>query len=430
MDIRDYKVGFVGLGYAGLPMAYHFARKLKIVGYDLSHKRISELQSCVDRCGGVSADELELIQRHSALFTTDVKALEQCNFYIICVPTPVDADMQPDFTYLLDACSRVGEVLKKGDIVVFSSTVYPGATEELCVPVLEKTAGLSFNTDFFVGYVPERINPGDTEHTISNTVVVTSGSTPETARIIDEIYTMVLGEGHTYRAGSLKVAEASKVIENSQRDVNIAFVNEVAKVLSAMNISTSEVIDAMNTKWNALGFRPGLVGGHCIGIDPYYISTAARTHGTATQLIDLARRINNSLAEYVAEQVIKHIGERKKDIDNGIIRVLLLGFSFKENVPDVRNSRVYDIYRLLKIRGYEVAIYDPVADVQAASDLYGVELINDLMYLHGLKFNAIVLCVAHSELSVFPFADYFANNGFVYDVKGVLPADNSWAISL
>ena len=410
------KIGILGLGYAGFPIACLFSQKYDVVGFDISAARVAELNAGKDHCGDVSGEEIRAMLDRGAILTTDIEALRPCNFYVIVVPTPVDKHYRPDVSFLKTASREVGSVLGKGDVVVFESTVYPGATEEICIPAIEDASGLICNQDFFVGYSPERINPGDKLHTPGNVVKVTSGSTPEAAAYIDEVYASVLGKDHTWRASSIRVAEASKVIENTQRDVNIAFMNEVAQILNAFDIDTNEVIDAMDTKWNALGFRPGLVGGHCIGVDPYYLIERAATKGISAGLMSLARTINNSMPGFVTEKVMQLLKMHGKDTSKS--SVLLLGFTFKENCPDIRNTKISDIYRLLKDYTDDITIYDPWVDSELAQSTYGYAPCTQIEQLGDRKYDAIILCVAHDCFASFDLEKYGAPGGVIYDVKG------------
>lgn len=420
MTDNKLKIGFVGLGYAGFPMACLFAAKYPVVGFDLSKRRVAELNSGIDHCGDVTREEIECMFVNGAIITSNISDLQDCNVFIVAVPTPVDKNNRPDVSFIANASREVGSVLKKGDIVIYESTVYPGATEEICVPVLEETSGLKFNEDFFVGYSPERINPGDKINTPRNVVKVTSGSTPESAKIINDIYANVLGRELTFPASSIKVAEACKVVENAQRDVNIAFINEAAKVLNSMGIDTNEVVDAMNTKWNSLGFRPGFVGGHCIGVDPYYLIDRAKMQGVDTHLMTSARKINNSMAKYVVDKVVEKLRERfGKDIHEA--RVLILGFSFKENCPDIRNSKIYDVYRLMKQHTKNVIIYDPVVDSELVRNLYHLTISTNPRQISRYKYDAILLCVAHQAFKNLNIKQLCAEKGFVYDIKGFYP---------
>lgn len=429
MDKVDRKIGFIGLGYAGFPTACLFSGKFKVVGFDLSKRRVAELQSCVDHCGDVPSRDIRKMFENGAVISSDINDLKDCNVFIITVPTPVDKRFKPDMSYISNASREVGSILKKGDIVIYESTVYPGATEEICVPILEEASGLKFNEDFFVGYSPERINPGDKHHTPLNVVKVTSGSTPESARIINDIYSSVLGRDMTYSVSSIKVAEACKVVENAQRDVNIAFINEVAKVLNAFDIDTNEVVDAMNTKWNALDFRPGLVGGHCIAVDPYYLVDKAKSVGIDTRLINTARKINNTMAEYVVSKVEESLRKRMGG-DISKAKVLLLGFTFKENCPDIRNTKVYDVYRGLKRIIPDITIYDPHVDNELARGLYGIKVSTNLRQISHSKYDAVVLCVAHNEFKNIDLKSMLTDHGFVYDIKGLYPVNEKKEIAI
>lgn len=423
MFAKELNIGFIGLGYAGFPMACLFARKFPVTGFDLSQTRVDELKRGYDRCGDVDSSEILAALGRGTEFTTDVNQLRKCNFYVVVVPTPVDENNQPDFACVKSASHEVGLVLNRGDVVVFESTVYPGATEEICVPEIEAASGLKFNEDFFVGYSPERINPGDHKHTMGNIVKVTSGSTPEAAEYIHQVYTQVLGEGKTWKATSLRVAEACKVVENAQRDVNIAFMNEIAKIMQALGIDTNEVVDAMNTKWNALGFRPGLVGGHCIGVDPYYLIERAQRSGVEPGLMQTAREINNSMPGYVVDEVVRQLEARGRKVAEA--QVLLLGFTFKENCPDIRNTRVSDIHALMQQHTPQITTYDPHVDATFAQKLYGVEVCTREEELNGKRFDAVILCVAHEAFKAFDIERYCKSDGFVYDVKGYLPRQNA-----
>ena len=422
-NISNVKIGFIGLGYAGFPMACLFSRKYEVVGFDLSEARIAELKSSFDHCGDVNSDAIREMVERGSIFTSNLEDLRSCNFYVIVVPTPVDKNFMPDVSYIREASIEVGSVLGKGDVVVFESTVYPGATEEICVPAIEAASGMKYNEDFFVGYSPERINPGDRLHTPDNVVKVTSGSTPEAAAFIDKVYESVLGEGKTWQASNIRVAEAAKIVENTQRDVNIAFMNEIAQIMNALDIDTNEVIDAMSTKWNALGFRPGLVGGHCIGVDPYYLIERASTKGISAGLMTMARSINNSMPGYVTEHVIQSL-EAVDGVKVSQARILLLGFTFKENCPDIRNTRVVDIYRLLCAHTSYVTIYDPKVDTEMARRIYDIDVRTCEDELCDSGYDAIVLCVAHEEFRNFDFARFAASHTVVYDVKGFLPRES------
>lgn len=413
----NLKIGFIGLGYAGFPMLCLFASKYKVVGFDLSRRRVTELNSCVDHGGDVSPEEIKKIFENGAILSNNINDLQDCNVFIVAVPTPVDKNNKPDFSYLNAASREVGSVLKKGDIVIYESTVYPGATEEICVPILEKTSGLKYNEDFYVGYSPERINPGDKVHTPHNVVKVTSGSTPEAATLINDMYANVLGKDLVYPVKSIKIAEASKVVENAQRDINVAFINEIAKILKVLDIDTNEVIDAMNTKWNAMGFRPGLVGGHCIGVDPYYLIDAAREHGITPKLMSVSRKINNSMSSYIVERVVNSLRKRMgKEI--GEARVLMLGFSFKEDCPDIRNSKVFDVYKGLLHYTKHVTIFDPTVDSELVRNLYGICICTIARQVLRRKYDAVILCVGHKVFANINLKELLKDKGFVFDFKG------------
>lgn len=406
------------MGYAGFPIACLFSRGYRVTGFDISPSRVAELNAGHDHCGDVSEAEIAEVLARGTNFTNDIESLRECNFYVVVVPTPVDDGLHPDFSYLRSASREVGKVLSEGDVVVYESTVSPGITEEICVTELERVSGLSFNRDFFVGYSPERINPGDKIHTIDNVVKVTSGSTPEAARYIDSVYASVLGEGRTWQASSIRVAEACKVVENAQRDVNIAFMNEIARVMQSLDIDMNEVLEAMNTKWNALRFRPGLVGGHCIGVDPYYLIERASDRGVKTELMTAARAINNSQPDFVVENLVRQMKARGGTLNDA--RVLLLGFTFKENCPDVRNTRVNDILRIMGSCTEHVTVYDPWVDAELARRAYGVEICTDEKQIPEGKYDVVMLCVAHDCFLEFDFESRLAGNGMIYDVKGLL----------
>ncbi len=424
MKLTEVKIGVIGLGYVGLPLARLFATKYSVVGFDINKERIAELNKGEDITLEVNKKDLQsvLISENSqqiGLFCTDKEEeLKACSFYIVTVPTPIDKNNRPVLTPLLKASKTVGNVLRKGDIVVYESTVYPGATEDDCVPVLEKCSQLKFNKDFFVGYSPERINPGDKKHTIEKILKVTSGSTPEIAKKIDELYASVIKAG-THLAPTIKVAEAAKVIENSQRDINIAFVNELAKIFNLMDINTYDVLEAAGTKWNFLPFKPGLVGGHCIGVDPYYLAQKAQEYGYHPEIILAGRRLNDGMGEYVASQVVKLM--INKDIRVKGAKVLMLGITFKENCPDVRNTKVVDVIRSLKEYGTEVTIYDPWADVEEVEKEYGLVAKKSLP---KENFAAVVLAVAHNEFKKIDFSTIVKKKSVIYDVKNVMQNSN------
>ena len=416
------KIAIVGLGYVGLPLARLFATKYPVVGFDINAARIQELQSGKDSTLEVEDHLLlsVLLDKNPSdetigLFCSDqIEDIADANIYIITVPTPVDKNNRPVLTPLYKSSETVGKVLKKGDIVIYESTVYPGVTEEECIPVLEKVSGLTFNVDFFAGYSPERINPGDKEHTVEKILKVTSGSTPEIGKIVDNLYKSVITAG-THLAPTIKVAEAAKVIENSQRDINIAFVNELAKIFNLMNIDTHEVLKAAGTKWNFLPFKPGLVGGHCIGVDPYYLAQKAQEFGYHPEIILAGRRLNDSMGQYVAEQVIKTM--IKKDINVNGAEILMLGITFKENCPDVRNTKIVDVIKALEDFGVKVTTFDPWANPEEVDHEYKLECQNTIP---NKKFDAIVLGVAHKEFLDMDFSFLRKENAILYDVKGVL----------
>ncbi len=420
------KICVIGLGYVGLPLARLFATKYPVIGFDINEDRVTELQKGIDSTLEVNESELKQVLQNSHDFnesglfcTNDVTKIKDCNFYIVTVPTPVDKNNRPVLTPLYKASETVAGVLKKGDVVVYESTVYPGVTEEECVPVLEKISGLKFNQDFFVGYSPERINPGDKEHTVDKILKVTSGSTPEIAKKIDALYASVITAG-THLAPSIKVAEAAKVIENAQRDINIAFVNELAKIFNLLNIDTQAVLEAAGTKWNFLPFKPGLVGGHCIGVDPYYLAQKAQEVGYHPEILLAGRRLNDSMGQYVASEVIKLMAQN--DILIKGAEVLVLGFTFKENCPDVRNTRVIDVVKHLQSFGVTVTVHDPLANPDEVLREYGITTVTKIP---SKKFNAVVLTVAHREFLKINVNDYLTDTGIIYDVKGVLTTAKS-----
>lgn len=414
------KIAVIGLGYVGLPLARLFATKYPVIGFDINPNRVKELQSGIDSTLEIEGPVLEEVLREdpnmvTGLFCTDkLEVIGDCNYYIVTVPTPVDITNRPILTPLYKSSETVGKVLKEGDIVIYESTVYPGVTEEECVPVLETISGLSFNSDFFVGYSPERINPGDKEHTIEKILKVTSGSTPEAAKKIDDLYVSVITAG-THLAPSIKVAEAAKVIENSQRDINIAFVNELAKIFNLMKIDTQDVLEAAGTKWNFLPFKPGLVGGHCVGVDPYYLSQKAQEFGYHPEIILTGRRMNDGMGKYVASEVVKLMV--KKDIKVKGSKILVLGITFKENCPDVRNTKAVDVINNLKSYGAKITIYDPWASPEEVINEYNLITTQELK---PEKYDAIVLAVAHKEFLELPLRNMLTENGVIYDVKGIL----------
>lgn len=417
------KIAVVGLGYVGLPLAVEFGKKYMTVGFDINQARVNELNSGIDSTLEVANEELKEViaptqdYNDDGLFiTTNLEDLKACNFYIITVPTPTDKNNRPVLTPLKKASESIGKVLKKGDYVVYESTVYPGATEEECIPVLEAVSGLKFNEDFFVGYSPERINPGDKKHTVTKILKVTSGSTPEAAKVIDDVYKTVITAG-TYIASSLKVAEAAKVIENSQRDINIAFVNELSKIFNKLDIDTLEVLEAAGTKWNFLPFRPGLVGGHCIGVDPYYLAQKAQEAGYHPEIILAGRRLNDTMGNYVASEIIKLM--INKDIKVKGSKTLMLGITFKENCPDIRNTKAIDVYKELEQYGTTVDLYDPWANPAEVKREYGIDTTDNPSTLDG-QYDAVVLTVAHKEFLAEDVKKYLKSGGVLYDVKSIL----------
>ncbi|UGS24163.1 nucleotide sugar dehydrogenase [Flavobacterium channae] len=422
--VGEKKIAVIGLGYVGLPLARLFATQYAVVGFDINQQRISELNQGVDVTLEVEEDLLQSVlvaqsSNEKGLYCSNQLAdIADCTYYIITVPTPVDKHNKPDLTPLYKASETVGKVLKKGDIVIYESTVYPGATEEECIPVLEKVSGLKFNQDFFAGYSPERINPGDKEHTVEKILKVTSGSTPEIGIKVNELYKSVIIAG-THLAPTIKVAEAAKVIENSQRDINIAFVNELAKIFNILNIDTHAVLEAAGTKWNFLPFKPGLVGGHCIGVDPYYLAQKAQEVGYHPEIILAGRRLNDSMGEYVATQVIKTM--IKNDIKVNGAKILVLGITFKENCPDVRNTKVVDVIRALESYSTEVTVYDPWANPEEVQHEYGISCLSALSA--GVKYDAIMLAVAHNQFQVLDLETLKKDNAVVYDVKRILPIE-------
>jgi UDP-N-acetyl-D-galactosamine dehydrogenase len=409
-------ISIIGLGYVGLPLAVAFSKKYKVIGFDISQDRIEELKRGYDRTLEVEESELKEAIERGLEFTNNLEDIKKANIYIVTVPTPIDKHKNPDLTPLIKASESVGRVLKKGDIVIYESTVFPGCTEEICVPILEKQSGLRFNEDFFVGYSPERINPGDKEHTVTKILKVTSGSTPEIAKEIDSLYASVIKAG-THLAPSIKVAEAAKVIENAQRDINIAFVNELALIFDKLNIDTKDVLEAAGTKWNFLKFTPGLVGGHCIGVDPYYLTYKAKEVGYHPEIILAGRRLNDNMGIFVANKVVKLMIQNGHTIKGS--RVLVLGITFKENCPDIRNSRVIDVVNELKEFGIDLDVTDPWADNEEVKKEYGFELKND----YNLKeYDAVILAVAHKEFKELEpkIKDIKLKNHnlVVYDIKG------------
>ncbi|WP_174494119.1 Vi polysaccharide biosynthesis UDP-N-acetylglucosamine C-6 dehydrogenase TviB [Acinetobacter sp. Marseille-Q1623] len=419
-QIEQLKIAIIGLGYVGLPLAVEFGKKIPVIGFDIYQKRIDELRNGQDHTLEVSPEELRTAEYLS--YSANVENLKDANFYIVTVPTPIDDFKQPDLTPLVKASTTIGQVLKKGDIVVYESTVYPGATEEVCIPVLEKISGLKFNEDFFAGYSPERINPGDKEHRVTNILKITSGSTAEVADYVDHVYNLIIEAG-THKASSIKVAEAAKVIENTQRDVNIALINELALIFNKMGIDTEDVLKAAGTKWNFLPFRPGLVGGHCIGVDPYYLTHKAQSIGYHPEIILAGRRLNDSMGAYVVTQLVK--GMLKKRIQVEGAKVLVLGLSFKENCPDIRNTRIVDIISELKEYHINADIYDPWIDSEEAQHEYGIKPIQSLKQDN---YDAIILAVAHNQFKEMGSKQIRAlgkKQHILYDLKYVLDQSES-----
>lgn len=420
--MEDIRICVVGLGYVGLPLARLFSTKYKTIGFDKNSARVESLMCGHDATLEVSDDLLQSALKSGFECTSDLERIKGCNFYVVAVPTPVDNDNVPDLTPLYGASEMVGKVISKGDIVVYESTVYPGVTEDECIPVIERVSGLKFNVDFYAGYSPERINPGDKEHTVEKIIKVTSGSTPEVADIVDRVYNAVLVNG-THKASSIRVAEASKIIENAQRDVNIAFMNELAKIFNAMDIDTNDVIEAASTKWNFIKMRPGLVGGHCISVDPYYLIQKAEVYGVLPRVMISARRLNDAMGAYVAEQTIKCMNKKGLVVKNA--KILVLGFTFKENCPDIRNTKVADIYHTLNEYTQNIEIYDPMPDGQKVKDEYGITLSTRPLSAMKGEFDAVILAVAHSQFKDLDVRSFLSQpqKGVVYDVKGFLPRE-------
>jgi UDP-N-acetyl-D-galactosamine dehydrogenase len=412
--MEQIKICVIGMGYVGLPLARLFSTKYPTVGFDMNQARVDALMKGRDATLEVDDKLLEEAIKNGFKCTTDIDEIRDCNFYVVAVPTPVDKNNNPDLSPLIGASTTVGKVISKGDIVVYESTVYPGVTEDDCIPVVEKISGLKMNVDFFAGYSPERINPGDKLHTVEKIKKVTSGSTPEVADIVDRVYSSVIQAG-THKASSIRVAEAAKVIENSQRDINIAFVNELSKIFSKMGIDTKEVLEAAATKWNFLPFKPGLVGGHCIGVDPYYLAQCAQRHGYNPEIILAGRRINDGMGEYVANETIKLMLKKGIQVLNS--NILIMGLTFKENCPDVRNTKVIDIYHSLKEYSVNITVYDPWANPEIAKREYGVDIVSELPHQ---KFDAIVLAVAHDAFLKVDIHELCLENHVIFDVKGIL----------
>ncbi|EHU2136188.1 nucleotide sugar dehydrogenase family protein [Acinetobacter baumannii 25493_8] len=420
MQLADLRIAIIGLGYVGLPLAVEFGKKVPVVGFDIYQKRISELKSGQDHTLEVSPEEL--IQATQLSYTANLEDLKDCNFFIVTVPTPIDDYKQPDLTPLVKASTSIGKILKKGDIVVYESTVYPGATEEVCIPVLEEVSGLTFNKDFYAGYSPERINPGDKLHRVTNILKITSGSTPEISEFIDEVYNLIIEAG-THKAPSIKVAEAAKVIENTQRDVNIALINELALIFNKLGIDTEDVLKAAGTKWNFLPFRPGLVGGHCIGVDPYYLTHKAQAIGYHPEIILAGRRLNDSMGAYVVTQLVKGMIKKKIQVEGA--KVLVLGLSFKENCPDIRNTKVIDIVKELQEYHMDVDVYDPWIDSEETQHEYGITPVKQPT---AGQYDAVILAVAHNEfkeMGIEAIRSLGKTSHVLYDLKYVLAQSES-----
>ena len=415
LQLSELKIAIIGLGYVGLPLAVEFGKKVPVMGFDIHQKRIDELQSGQDHTLEVSPKELK--QATHLSYTTNLQQLADCNFFIVTVPTPIDEFKQPDLTPLVKASESIARVLKKGDVVVYESTVYPGATEEVCIPVLEKNSGLKFNQDFYAGYSPERINPGDKLHRVTNILKITSGSTPAVADYVDQVYNLIIEAG-THKAASIKVAEAAKVIENTQRDVNIALINELALIFNKMGIDTEAVLEAAGTKWNFLPFRPGLVGGHCIGVDPYYLTHKAQAIGYHPEIILAGRRLNDGMGAYVVTQLVKAMLKKRIQVEDA--KVLILGLSFKENCPDIRNTRIIDIVNELKEYHTQIDVYDPWVDAAEAEHEYGI---SPVQALENGKYDAVILAVAHhqfKDMGVQAIRALGKSEHVLYDLKYVL----------
>ena len=419
--MKEIRICVIGLGYVGLPLARLFSTKYPTVGFDMNQKRCDALMAGHDATLEVADDLLiDAINNHGFVCTSNIDKIRDCNFYIVAVPTPVDTNNRPDLKPLWGASETVGKVISKGDVVVYESTVYPGVTEEECIPEVERVSGLKFNVDFFAGYSPERINPGDKQHTVEKIKKVTSGSTPEIADLVDEIYNSVLVNG-THKAPSIKVAEASKIIENSQRDVNIAFMNELAKIFNAMGIDTHDVIEAASSKWNFIKLSPGLVGGHCISVDPYYLIQKAQVYGVLPRIMSNARRLNDGMGDYVANQTIKCMNLKGVMVKDA--KILILGITFKENCPDIRNTKVVDIYHTLREYTSNITVFDPWANPDIVKKEYGINLNSQFSTLNSQLFDACILAVAHNEFLQLDVRSLVKEGGVIYDVKGVLPRD-------
>ena len=422
MDLSKYKIGIIGLGYVGLPLAVEFAKKFRVVGFDINQNRLNDLSKYIDRTLEISSSMLkELIISHNQkttkgiTFTDNIKHLNSCNVFIVTVPTPIDKNNRPVFNPLIRASETVAKSMSKGSLIIYESTVYPGVTEEICVPILEKESKLKFNKDFTVGYSPERINPGDKEHTISKILKVTSGSNKEAANLVDELYKTIITAG-TFKASSIKVAEAAKIIENSQRDINIAFVNELSKIFNLIGIDTNEVLEAACTKWNFIKYKPGLVGGHCIGVDPFYLAQKAQELGYHPEIILAGRRLNDSMGKYIVTETIRLMIKKNINIKNS--NFLIMGFTFKENCPDVRNTKVIDIVNELKLYDLDLTIVDPLANVNEVYKEYKISVKKRLT--NKKKYDCIIFAVPHQQFLNINLKNYTKQNSIIFDVKGVL----------
>ncbi len=412
----NIKIAVIGLGYVGLPLAVEFGKHFNVIGFDINKSRIEQLKNHYDKTMEISEEEFD--EAKNLTFSYDIIDIKDCNVYIITVPTPVDKYNTPDLTPLLKASETVGKVISKGDIIIYESTVYPGCTEEVCIPVIEKMSGLKFNQDFFVGYSPERINPGDKKHRLTNVVKIVSGSTPETLQKIYKLYSVIVKAG-LHKADSIKIAEAAKVIENTQRDINIAFVNELAMLFDALGIDTQSVLEAAGTKWNFLPFKPGLVGGHCIGVDPYYLTHKAKAVGYHPEIILAGRRINDNMGYFIAHRVIKLMSQKKIPVYDA--KILVLGITFKENCPDIKNSKVVDIINELKEHNCKIDVFDPWADKNDVMNEYGIKLLNNLS--ENYTYDVAILAVAHKEFEKLNILDYLKDDYVLFDVKGILPKE-------
>ncbi len=418
--MKNIKIAVIGLGYVGLPVSVLFSKKYKVIGYDIDSDRIKQLNQLNDNTLEISSDQLEESLRNNLFLTSNESDIVECNIYIITVPTPITLDKKPDLKALLSASKLVGNVLSKGDIVIYESTVFPGCTEDECVPILENNSSLKYNKDFFCGYSPERINPGDKNHTIEKIIKVTSGSTKETAKIVDDLYSSVIDAG-TFKATSIKVAEAAKVIENAQRDINIAFINELAKIFSLLMIDTNDVLDAASTKWNFLNFRPGLVGGHCIGVDPYYLADKSLKEGYNPEIILAGRKVNDEMGVFIANQVVNLLKNQTKDLNKS--NVLVMGITFKENCPDYRNTKVVDIISNLRNSGLKVDVFDPWVKGDSFENTNNIIVYNKMP---NIKYDAIILAVGHDLFHTIDLTKYKkSNDSIIYDVKGFLDKETT-----